>query len=157
MAARPSAERRQRAQGVVFQPARASRAETEGECSSCSYLKPAGVHKCPACGFAPNKIEAVETVQGELAHLGGKQAKASMDDKRRWYAMLLWHEDFKKYKMGWSARQYRDKFGVWPNGIHVEPIEPDVQVRSWIKASMIRWVKGQEKAKKVAEGARHAA
>jgi superfamily II DNA or RNA helicase len=127
------------------------------ECPSCSYLKPAGVHKCPSCGFAPHRVQDVQTVQGELAHLGGKQIKASMDDKRRWYAMLLWHEDFKKYKMGWAARQYRDKFGVWPNGLNVQPIEPDAQVRSWIKYSLIKWVKGKEKGKKVAEAAQHAA
>ena len=92
-----------------------------------------------------------------LAHLGGKQVKADMDTKRKWYAMLLWHEDFKKYKMGWAARQYREKFGVWPNGLHVQPIEPDAQVRSWIKYSIIKWVKGQEKGKKVEEAAQHAA
>lgn len=126
------------------------------ECPSCSYLKPAGVHKCPSCGFAPNKIEAVETAQGELAHLGGKQVKASMDDKRRWYSMLLYVEFERKYRHGWAANQYRDKFGVWPNGIQVEPRIPDVQVNNWIKSSQIRFWKRQEKAKKQAE-ASHAA
>jgi superfamily II DNA or RNA helicase len=127
------------------------------ECPSCSHLKPAGVHKCPNCGFAPHKVQDVQTVQGELAHLGGKQIKADMDTKRKWYAMLLWHEDFKKYKMGWAARQYREKFGVWPNGMNVQPIAPDAQVQRWIKYSIIKWVKGQEKGKKVAEAVQHAA
>jgi superfamily II DNA or RNA helicase len=127
------------------------------ECPSCSYLKPVGVHKCPSCGFAPHRVQDVQTVQGELAHLGGKQIKASMDDKRRWYAMLLWHEDFKKYKMGWAANKYREKFGVWPNGLDVTPIQPDVQVGNWIRSTQIRWIKGREKAKKVAEAAQHAA
>lgn len=127
------------------------------ECPACARLKPAGVHKCPSCGFAPHRVQDVETKQGELAHLGGKSTKASIDDKRRWFAMLLWQEDFKKYKIGWAARKYRDKFGVWPNGIHVQPVEPNVEVRNWIKAETIRWVKGQEKAKKAAEAHGHAA
>jgi superfamily II DNA or RNA helicase len=127
------------------------------ECSSCNYVKPAGVHKCPACGFAPHKVQDVETVQGELAHLGGKQIKVSMDDKRRWYAMLLWYENSKQYKHGWAANKFREKFGVWPNGIHVDPTEPDVKVGNWIRSTNIRWYKGQEKAKKAAEAAQHAA
>lgn len=126
------------------------------ECPSCSRLKPAGVHKCPSCGFAPNRMEAIETAQGELAHLGGKQVKASMDDKRRWYAMLLWYEADKQYRHGWAANKYREKFGVWPNGIHVEPQRPDVQVGNWIRSTQIRWFKGQEKAKKQGEAAHHA-
>lgn len=126
------------------------------ECTSCSCLKPAGVHKCPSCGFAPHRVQEVATVQGELAHLGGKQKKADMETKLKWYAMLLWHQDDRRKSHGWAAHRYRDKFGVWPNGLHVTPSRPDVEVGNWIRAKAIAWAKGQEKAKK-AGGAQHAA
>jgi superfamily II DNA or RNA helicase len=127
------------------------------ECPSCSFLKPAGVHKCPSCGFAPQRVQDVETRQGELAHLGGRQFKADMETKRKWYAMLLWYQDEKGKSHGWAAWRYKDKFGVWPNGLHVRPTKPDVEVGNWIRAKAIAWAKGQEKAKKAAEAASHAA
>jgi len=127
------------------------------ECPSCHHVKPIGVHKCPACGFAPHRVQDVHTAQGELAHLGGKQLRADMETKRKWFAMLLWYEEEKQYRHGWAANKYREKFGVWPNGMHVMPVMPDVQVNNWIKSTQIRWIKGQQKAKKLAEAAQHAA
>jgi superfamily II DNA or RNA helicase len=127
------------------------------ECPSCLYVKPAGVHKCPSCGFAPQRIHEVETRNGELAHLAGRQAKPDMETKKKWYSMLLWYQDDRKKAHGWAAHRYRDKFGVWPNGIHVTPTKPDIEVGNWIRAKAIAWAKGQEKAKKAAEAVHHAA
>ena len=51
------------------------------ECSVCSFLKPAKVHKCPNCGFAPEKQTEVETVDGEACRndgpfVGGAEAQS---------------------------------------------------------------------------------
>jgi len=102
-------------------------------------------------------VQDVQVAQGELAHLGGKQVKATMEEKERWYAMLLWYEEDKQYRHGWAANKYRERFKVWPNGIQVTPRRPDAQVGNWIRSTQIRWIKGQQKAKKMAEAAQHAA
>ena len=42
------------------------------ECPSCKFLKPAKVHKCPNCGFAPEQQTDIEVAPGELKALKGK-------------------------------------------------------------------------------------
>jgi RNA polymerase subunit RPABC4/transcription elongation factor Spt4 len=46
-------------------------------CPSCSYVRPAGVHKCPVCSFAPERQVNVETKDGELVLLDRKKRKAT--------------------------------------------------------------------------------
>ncbi|HEV7418207.1 MAG TPA: DEAD/DEAH box helicase, partial [Tianweitania sediminis] len=118
------------------------------ECPKCTYLKPAGIHACPSCGFAPQKVQDVSTAQGDLAHLGGKSVKATMEDKQRWFSMLSWYAWDRGYKPGWAANKYHDKFGVWPNSVDRTMIKPDVTVMNWIRSTQIKWIKGREKAKK---------
>ena len=51
----------------------------------------------------------------------------------------------KKYAEGWAARQFKERFGVWPRGLSAHIAAPDVTCRNWVKASMIRFAKGREK------------
>lgn len=126
------------------------------ECTSCSYLKPAGVHKCPSCGFAPHKIEDVQTVQGELAHLGGKRVKVTMEEKQRWYSMLLGYAEGRGWKSGWAFYKYKERFGVEPaSQLHATPLPPDATVAGWARSRMIAAAKVREKQRK-AEGEHHA-
>lgn len=41
-------------------------------CPSCKYVRPAGVHECPKCGFKPQRQSDVEVVDGELVRLDRK-------------------------------------------------------------------------------------
>jgi superfamily II DNA or RNA helicase len=128
------------------------------ECPSCSYVKPAGVRKCPSCGFEPHYAKDVAMKQGELAHLGGKQVKATMEDKQRWYSMLLYRAQESGYKKGWAANQYREKFGVWPQGLNENfPTRPDREVQNWITSKLIAFVKAKKRTEKAGEGAHHVA
>jgi DNA repair protein RadD len=34
------------------------------KCAKCSLMKPAKIHKCPACGFAPERQNEVQTIAG---------------------------------------------------------------------------------------------
>lgn len=116
------------------------------ECPSCAFLKPAKVHQCPNCGFAPERSSKVEAVEGDLVELRGAKAEATRETKQRWYSSLLFVEQARGYKIGWAANQYRQKFGVWPKGLSDSPRPPDQDVANYVKASLIRYAKGRKAA-----------
>jgi len=124
---------------------RESRPSTPKECTSCHFLKPAGVHKCPACGFAPAKREDIEVIDGDLVQLSGGKLKADHATKQAFWSGLLWYCDHQGKTEKWALATYRNKFGVWPRGLEAVPRPPDAQCRNFIKASMIRWIKGKER------------
>ena len=126
------------------------------ECPSCSRLKPAGVYKCPTCGFEPKRVQDVETRQGELAQLGGKQIKATIEDKQRWYSMLLGYARNHGQKEGSAFYRYKDRFGVEPaSTLRKVAIDPNAEVVSFVKHCQIKQAKQREKEQKLRE-ARHA-
>jgi superfamily II DNA or RNA helicase len=121
-------------------------------CVKCSFMKT--VHKCPVCGFAPEKQNTVETEDGELTILTKKgQAKAAKLaglDKQTIYSELLSIKNARGYSDGWVSHQYRDVFGVWPSGMQSICKEPGPQILNIIKAKMIRYSKGKAKAQAAA-------
>jgi superfamily II DNA or RNA helicase len=92
-------------------------------CPSCDFIKPVGVHVCPACGFAPERIKNVEVSEGELAKLQ-RQAKKeySIEDKQSWLAQLNQYAADHKMRRHWKGfygaaiYAYADKFGTRPSG-----------------------------------------
>lgn len=120
-------------------------------CGSCGYMKPAKTHKCPACGFAPERQPDIEYVSAELQELEpgrAESAKAKRNrntpvaEKARFFAGLQWYAQERGYKPGWAANQYRERYGVWPNAHRdVQPAPPAPEVRSWIKSQQIRYAK----------------
>ena len=107
-------------------------------CLSCSYLKV--THKCPVCGFAPDKRDGVEVRTGDLVKLA-KQPKATMPDKQAFYSQLVAVAESKGYKEGWTSHKYRERFGVWPRGLLDAPAEPTKEVTDWLKSQQIRFAK----------------
>jgi DNA repair protein RadD len=124
------------------------------ECTACTYLKPAGVHKCPACGFAPEKQPTIECADGSLTQVSGKKVKYDRETKQKWYSMLRYHAEERGMKPGWVAHKFKEKFGVWPRGLAEFSTAPDVEVGNYIRASMIRFAKGQKK--RATQGGQHA-
>jgi superfamily II DNA or RNA helicase len=118
-------------------------------CSSCSYMKPAGLHKCPVCDFAPERRSDVDVQEGELVLVKKKADKMS---KQAFYSQLLGVAESKGYRSGWVAHKYREYFGVWPRGLTDEAAEPTAEVHCFLKHLQIRDAK-RAKAKE----ARHAA
>lgn len=115
------------------------------ECPQCAFLKPAKVQICPACGHKAEPV-AAETVDGELEELTPKRVEATHEIKQKWYSMLLRVAAERGYKSGWAANQYRQKFKVWPRGLSECSIEPNAEVLSYIKSSMIRYAKARKAA-----------
>ena len=95
-------------------------------CPACHFLKPAGVRKCPACGFVLERQSEVEAAPGELKKLERKgvgkkkQKEYSVQDKQDFLSQLNKYADLKGYKKspkgcyGWAIYTYKEKFGVLP-------------------------------------------
>lgn len=122
-------------------------------CPGCKYVRPAGTHTCPKCGFEPKRQSEVEVVDGELVKLIRKTKKpASPDTKQHVFSQLLHVAQARGYKPGWAANQYRARFGVWPRGLREVTAAPTDELLGWLKSQAIRFAKGREKAQ---EGRQH--
>lgn len=115
-------------------------------CPACKYVRPAGVHACPKCGFAPQRQSGVEVQDGELVKLSRKRVAKSRFEKVAAYGGLLWIAQERGYSRGWVAHKYRELFGVWPRSMPEIPREPSAELRAWVTSRMIRYAKASEKA-----------
>lgn len=128
------------------------------ECPKCTYLKAAGVHECPMCGFAPKRKSEIESRAGDLEELEigmsaemKRQRKNNRDtsstDKAIWYGGLKTICAERGYKHGWASQQYKQRFGVWPNAFKDVPeVNPSPELRSWVQAQQIRYAKRRARA-----------
>lgn len=102
---------------------KASKVKTPTVCPSCSFLKPAGIRCCPACGLIPQAVIKVATLPGELHEItkSKKKSEYSDTDKQSFLAGLNSVARSKNFKMGrngcygWSLYKYKEKFGVMPS------------------------------------------
>lgn len=108
-------------------------------CGKCNFVKPAGTHECPNCGFAPERQTDVTETDDHLVRLQELER-----EQERWYAMLLHHAEQKGYGTGWAAHRVHDKFGVWPRKRNLCPIEPDQEVQRYLKYLRIRKAKSNK-------------
>ncbi|MFA7606237.1 MAG: DEAD/DEAH box helicase [Rhodocyclaceae bacterium] len=115
-------------------------------CPACKFVRPAGVHKCPSCGFEPVRQNDVEVTDGTLEKVERKpRTPATADRKQQVYSMLLSVARSKHYSPGWVAHQYRAMFGVWPRNMRDVPAAPSNEILSWLKSQRIRFAKGRGK------------
>ena len=118
------------------------------ECASCSYLKPAGVHLCPCCGFEPERQSSIEECDGELIQLNGKRkdrADATNHSHQDGYSMLLWVQRDRGYKPGYAAAKYKGRYGKWPRGLMDFAKAPDAVFLNWLKSQEIAFYKRRQK------------
>lgn len=115
------------------------------ECPKCSYLKPAKVGECPACGFKPEKSGEIETGDGELVQIKGKARTYTREEKQLWYSGLLGYCQQKGKAKGFAAHTYRERFGVWPKGLDETPMPPPEEVQNFIRSKLIRFAKRRAK------------
>ncbi|MEO6013932.1 MAG: DEAD/DEAH box helicase [Devosia sp.] len=111
------------------------------KCTACTYLKPAGVHVCPSCGFTPERQSKIESKAGELVQLRGKAKLATRPDKQKFWSGLLWYCEDRGYRQGWASNLYREKFGVWPRDLHDISAPPDATCRGHVTAHLIAYRK----------------
>ncbi len=119
------------------------------KCTACDYLKPARVHKCPKCGFAPERQSTVETEDGELSKLaraGKKKTNALAElPKQDVYSQILSIKNARGYSDGWASHLYREIYLVWPRGLKNDCAEPSQELLNFVKAKLSRYSKGKMK------------
>jgi superfamily II DNA or RNA helicase len=120
----------------------------EQKCPVCTALWHKGSDTCHACGYIKPKKQ-IESVAGELIALG-EMGRSNGNEKQIFFSELLHIASSKNYNTNWASHKYREKFGVWPKDLkHVERI-PSLTTINWVKHKNIAWVKGKQKARKVA-------
>lgn len=106
------------------------------ECPSCKYVKPAKVHKCPKCGFAPQKRSDVEVQDGVLRKMS-RGAKIATADRNQVYAELRGFARDRGMKDGWAWYACRDLFGSAPR-VKPAPVAPSDDTVRLIKHLQIK-------------------
>lgn len=114
-------------------------------CAKCSFMKTS--HKCPACGFAPEKQNDVHTADGELVKQERGAKKATQAEKQQFYSELLGYQSIKGYSDGRISNIFREKFGVWPNAMQKVVCEPSAATKKYIQSRNIAYAKGKANAK----------
>lgn len=109
------------------------------ECANCAALHTGKV--CPFCGHERTPQAGVETVDGELIELTGKAKPPTKEEKERWMRGLSWIGAQRGYKPGWASNKYREKMGVWPQGVNRAPQVPDADILNWVKSRQIAYSK----------------
>jgi hypothetical protein len=88
--------------------------------------------------------EQLET-DGTMLQKIEKTRNYSMAEKSEWYSSLLRYARVKGYSDGFAAHKYKEKFGVWPRSLNVNPNRPMLpEVEKWLVHKQIKWSKGRE-------------
>lgn len=121
------------------------------ECSQCHYVKPAGIYICPKCGFKPLAGEDVETDKSRgLKKVSKAEVKYTAEQKQSWWSQILFYQrtraaQGRPVSDGWCAHTYKQKFSVWPRGLHHTPQQITPEVTNFIKSKQIAFAKRKEK------------
>lgn len=111
----------------------------ESKCPSCGALWPRGSDTCAHCGFVKQRKSLVLSVPGIMEEIGSM----SRDDRQKWWSMAQYKVQYE----GWNEKRalavYREKFGVWPRGLHNVPVPPSLVFEKAVRAQLIRYLKGK--------------
>lgn len=113
------------------------------KCPKCYLMKPAKLHVCPSCGFAPEKQNTVGVVDGELVKLV-RRRPIKKEAGQHIYSQLLGHAQEKGYRPGWAFHKYREFTGREARGLRQVGSAPTPEILGWIKSRAIANAKRQE-------------
>lgn len=117
--------------------------KTPKECPKCKYMKPAGQYVCAKCGYKPLNGEDVEVDESrDLEIVKGVKKSHTKQEKQEFYSELIAMKNEYKLKgkpksERWHQAMYKQKFLVWPKGLHESPKAPTQETRNYIKSRMI--------------------
>ena len=112
-------------------------------CTACHFVKPAGVHACPQCGFAPERQNTVEVADGVLVKLQRKKP-LKKEVGQHIYSQLLGYAQTKGYMSGWAFHKYREFTGREARGLRQVSAAPTPEILGWIKSRAIANAKRKE-------------
>lgn len=114
-------------------------------CPSCKFVRPAGVHACPKCGFAPERQNDVVVTEGELQRIERPSKRpATPDRKQHVYSQLVAIARARRYSSGWISNKYREFFDVWPRGMRDVPAAPTDEILNWVRSRQIAFAKSRK-------------
>ena len=125
------------------------REKKAAKCPQCLALWTSKDNTCSSCGHVRQVFQSVTSIAGKLEELQEANRKLQIANTD-FYAELQYYGRTKGYKEGWSAIKYKEKFGVYPNGLKVDPKPPSNQTLKWIKSRTIAYVKGKQAAQRMA-------
>jgi DNA repair protein RadD len=131
-------------------PKSASKQQTERReslpkpCPACKFMRPAAVHECPKCGFAPERRSDVETIAGDLVKFDRKKP-IKKEAGQHVYSQLLGYAATRGFKAGWAFHKYKEFTGRQARGLRQVPATPTPEILGWIKSRQIAAAKAQQK------------
>ena len=115
----------------------------EAKCPACGALWVWPDRTCGECGYE-KPIKQILNVPGELTELETTKREA-LSENQNFYSELLYYAKMRGYKDGWAAHKYKEKYGVYPNGLHTKPQATSSKTANWIKSKNIAWAKAKAK------------
>lgn len=112
----------------------------ESKCPKCGILWTFPDGKCGGCGYVKPQRSLVASVPGELLELKAG-VKVNTTNHQDFYSQMLYYARAKKFKDGWAAYKYKEKFGVMPRGLHLIAKEPTRETINWLKHRAIAYSK----------------
>ena len=125
------------------------REKKEAKCPACMALWISKDNTCSSCGHVRQVFQSITSIAGKLEELQEANRKLQIANTD-FFAELQYYGRSKGYKEGWAAIKYKEKFGVYPNGLRVAPKPPSVPTLKWIKSRTIAYVKGKQAAQRMA-------
>ena len=125
------------------------REKKEAKCPACMALWTSKDNTCSSCGHVRQVFQSITSIAGKLEELQEANRKLQIANTD-FFAELQYYGRSKGYKEGWAAIKYKEKFGVYPNGLRVAPKPPSVPTLKWIKSRTIAYVKGKQAAQRMA-------
>lgn len=116
----------------------------ESKCPSCGILWTFKGDTCGGCGQVRKIKSEVFAISGELTELNTQNRKLTTTHQD-FYSQLIWYTNLKGYKEGFAAVKYKERFGVWPRGLHNKPAPLQAETLNWLKSRAIAYAKGKSK------------
>ena len=126
-------------------------------CTQCQFLKPPKTPVCPVCGHeAKHGPRDVETTMGKLVELDDyRRPRAARQvpeaQKEDFYSELRFFALERRYKAGWAAHQFKERFGYFPprswNDNNL--LSPSPATVNWVKS---RWIARSKATRMASEG-----
>ena len=113
-------------------------------CKKCHFMKPAGVHACPSCGFAPERQSKVVVGDGQLVKQERKKP-LKKEAGQFIYSQLLGYAQSRGFQPGWAFHKYREMTGREARGLRQVTAEPTPEIMGWIKSRNIAAAKAKQK------------
>lgn len=116
-------------------------------CPKCHALVPASKAVCPNCGERFKTQNKVQHQEGGLKL--ARDRKTHRDEKQEFYSGLLHIAKEREFKEGWAAQSYRERFGVWPNGLTVMAKTPSRAVRDFDYKRRVAYLRSKRNSREV--------